>query len=100
VFTPINRHGSLRRDESGRLIRLSPDSINTIVRRYVAAAGLEVSDFGAHSLRAGFITEAAEQEIPLADIQAVSGHRSLEMVLRYIRTVDRRRRSPARRMGL
>lgn len=100
VFTPINRHGSLRRDESGRLIRLSPDSINTIVRRYVAAAGLEVRDFGAHSLRAGFITEAAEREIPLADIQAVSGHRSLEMVLRYIRTVDRHRRSPARRMGL
>ena len=100
VFTPIDRHGHLRRDASGRLIRLSPDSINTIVRRYVGAAGLEVGDFGAHSLRAGFITEAAEREIPLADIQAVSGHRSLEMVLRYVRTVDRQRRSPARRMGL
>jgi integrase len=100
VFVPLDRHGNIRRDMNGHLMRLSTDSINTIVRRYVAAAGLKVNDFGAHSLRAGFITEAAEREVPVLDIQAVSGHRSSEMVMRYVRPVDRRRRSPARRMGL
>lgn len=100
VFVAIDRHGNLGRTDTGQYSRLHPDSITEIVQRYAQAAGLTVADFGAHSLRAGFITESAEREIPIQDIQGVSGHASTEMVMRYIRPVERRRRSPARRMGL
>jgi hypothetical protein len=43
-------------------------------------------DFGAHSLRSGFVTEAGRQNIPLGDTMAMTGHRSIQTVMRYFQT--------------
>jgi hypothetical protein len=43
-----------------------------IVKRRAQLAGLE-GDFGAHSLRSGFVTEAGRQNIPLGDTMAMTG---------------------------
>ena len=56
-----------------------------IVRRRAQLAGLE-GDFGAHSLRSGFVTEAGLQNIPLGDTMAMTGHRSIQTVMRYFQT--------------
>ena len=40
---------------------LTPQSINLIVKRRCAMAGLEPERFSAHGLRAGYLTEAAWQ---------------------------------------
>jgi integrase len=42
-------------------------------------------DFGAHSLRAGFVTSAAQKKVPEVDIQRVTGHRSVATLRGYVR---------------
>ncbi len=42
-------------------------------------------DFGAHSLRAGFVTSAARKKAPEVDIQRVTGHRSVATLRGYVR---------------
>jgi integrase len=52
------------------------------------AAGLDASTFGAHSLRAGYITTAAERGADLARIMDQSGHRDPKTVVGYIRRAN------------
>jgi integrase len=56
-----------------------------IVKRRAQLAGLE-GDFGAHSLRSGFVTEAGRQNVPLGDTMAMTGHRLIQTVMRYFQT--------------
>ena len=65
--------------------RLTPQAVADIIKRYTAAAGLDPTLFGAHSLRAGFVTSAAERCADLARIMNVSGHRDPRTVVGYIR---------------
>lgn len=63
---------------------LSTASVRNIVRQRAQLAGLS-ENFSAHSLRSGFVTEAANQDIPLPDTMALTGHRSVTSVLGYFR---------------
>jgi integrase len=64
---------------------LSAEAVALIVKRRAQLAGLQ-GDFGAHSLRSGFVTEAGRQNIPLGDTMAMTGHRSIQTVMRYFQT--------------
>ena len=61
---------------------LLPGSVATIVKRRAALAGLK-GDFGAHSLRSGFVTEAGKQGVPLPSVMAMTEHRSVASVIGY-----------------
>lgn len=63
---------------------LSAAGINLIVKQRVKLAGLE-GDYSAHSLRAGFVTEAGRQQVALAETMAMTGHSSVSSVMRYFR---------------
>jgi integrase len=43
-----------------------------------------------HSLRAGFVTEAATVGLQTSAIMGQTGHKSLEMVFRYVRPAQKR----------
>ncbi len=64
---------------------LSGQAVWHIVKRRAALAGLE-GDFGAHSLRSGFVTEAGRQGVALGDAMALTGHRNLVTFLRYFQS--------------
>jgi integrase len=64
---------------------LSGQAVWLIVKRRAALAGLE-GDFGAHSLRSGYVTEAGRQNVPMREAMALTGHRSLATFLRYFQT--------------
>jgi integrase len=64
--------------------RLADRSVARLVARVAAAAGLSGA-YSGHSLRAGAATSAAELGAPLHAVMALTGHRSAEMALRYIR---------------
>ena len=68
--------------------RLTTLAIADILKRYVRAAGLDATAFGAHSLRAGFVTTAAERGVDLAKIMEVSGHRDPRTVIGYVRRAN------------
>ncbi|MBL8230325.1 MAG: site-specific integrase [Bryobacterales bacterium] len=65
--------------------RLSAHAINDVVKRCVELAGLDPAGYGAHSLRAGCVTAAAESGVPESLIMKRTGHKSLAMVQRYVR---------------
>jgi len=57
-------------------------------------AGLGAFDFSGHSLRAGFVTQAADDGLQEWMIQKVTGHKSADVLRRYIRK-DRKANSDA-----
>lgn len=61
---------------------LHAGSVASIVKRRARLAGLE-GDFGAHSLRSGFVTEAGKQGVPLPAVMAMTEHRSVASVIGY-----------------
>lgn len=61
---------------------LSPAAVGEIVQRRAQQAGLE-GDFGGHSLRSGFVTEAGKQGVPLPAVMAMTEHRSVASVIGY-----------------
>ena len=63
--------------------RLDPGDVARILRRRCLAAGVE-GDFAGHSLRRGFITNAAKKKVPIESIKRVTGQRSNAIVLDYV----------------
>ncbi|MBL8300703.1 MAG: site-specific integrase [Rhodanobacteraceae bacterium] len=64
---------------------LSPAAVGEIVQRRARLAGLE-GDFGGHSLRSGFVTEASRRGVALPAIMQMTEHRSVSSVLGYFHT--------------
>ena len=82
---------------------LDPRSIGEIVKRMLRQAGLseqELKRYGAHSLRAGFATEAYRNGASELAIMRQTGHKSSAMVRRYIRTDKADRMAAASKLGL
>lgn len=89
VFRPVSRSGRVRAlDNLSNPPRLTTQAVADIIKKYTAAAGLDASTFGAHSLRAGYITTAAERGADLARIMDQSGHRDPRTVVGYIRRAN------------
>ncbi|MCW1411054.1 site-specific integrase [Rhizobium sp. 1AS11] len=90
VFRAIDRWGNVSRRA------LDPKAVNDIVKRRVAAAGLEPGEFSAHGLRSGYLTEAANRGIPLPEAMEQSRHRSVQQASSYYNNATRRSGRAAR----
>lgn len=67
---------------------LHHSDVPRLVKRYVAAIGLNPEDFSAHSLRAGFVTSAAAHHARLDKIMEITRHTNPATVMKYIRDAD------------
>ncbi|TBD15705.1 integrase [Rhizobium ruizarguesonis] len=83
IFRRINRGDHLT-DEP-----LTAQSVALIVKKYADAAGLDVERLSGHSLRAGFVTSAAENRASISRIMEVTRHRDPRTVETYVRRADR-----------
>ena len=70
--------------KSGKLFDISDKSISLIIKKYASLSGLDPSRYGGHSLRSGFATSAAESGAEERNIMAMTGHKTTQMVRRYI----------------
>lgn len=75
---------------------LLPGAVAAIVKRRARLAGLE-GDFGAHSLRSGFVTEAGKQGVPLPAVMAMTEHRSVASIVGYFQA-GQAEQNPAARL--
>ncbi|UGA49068.1 site-specific integrase (plasmid) [Bradyrhizobium quebecense] len=75
---------------------LTPQSINLIVKRRCAMAGLDAREFSAHGLRSGYLTEAAQRGVSLSEAMQQSQHRSVQQAASYYNEADRRLGQAAR----
>jgi len=68
--------------------RLTDQSIALLIKNYLRLAGIDNNNYSAHSLRSGFATSAAEAGAEERSIMAMTGHKSTEMVRRYIKEAN------------
>ena len=68
--------------------RLSDQSVVLIIKECLRLAGIENHNFSGHSLRSGFATVAAESGADERSIMAMTGHKTSQMVRRYIREAN------------
>jgi len=69
---------------SGKLFEISDKSVALIIKKHVNLAGLDSNKYGGHSLRSGFATSAAESGAEERNIMKMTGHKTTQMVRRYI----------------
>jgi site-specific recombinase XerD len=68
--------------------RLNDQSVALIIKKYLAIAGIDSKNYSGHSLRSGFATASAESGADERSIMAMTGHKSTEMVRRYIKEAN------------
>ncbi len=68
--------------------RLTDQSVVLIIKDCLKLAGIENNNFSGHSLRSGFATVAAESGADERSIMAMTGHKTTQMVRRYIREAN------------
>jgi integrase len=94
VFRPVGKGGRLRPG------RLTGHAVAGVVKRCAKTAGLPVEALSGHSLRAGFVTSAARAGEPERRIMRQTGHKSVEMVLRYVRQANAFTENAVHSLGL
>ena len=94
VLRTLNRHGAVQPD------RLSPVDVARVVKKLAQRAGLDPAKYAGHSLRAGHATSAAASGASERSILNQTGHRSVQVVRRYIRERSLFRENSAGKLGL
>ncbi len=74
--------------KSDKIFGISDKSVALIIKKYAAQAGLDANKYGGHSLRSGFATSAAESGAEERNIMAMTGHKTTQMVRRYIQEAN------------
>jgi len=68
--------------------RLTDQTVALLIKEYLMLAGIDSKNYSGHSLRSGFATSAAESGAEERSIMAMTGHKSTEMVRRYIKEAN------------
>jgi len=74
--------------KSGKIFDMSDKNVALIIKKYAAKAGLDSTKYAGHSLRSGFATSTAEQGAEERSIMAMTGHKTTQMVRRYIQEAN------------
>ena len=82
VFRRFNKGSKLSEN------RLTDQTVALLIKEYLQLAGIDNKNYSGHSLRSGFATSAAESGAEERSIMAMTGHKSTEMVRRYIKEAN------------
>ena len=74
--------------KEGKIFNISDKNVALIIKKYANHAGLDANRYAGHSLRSGFATSTAESGAEERNIMAMTGHKSTEMVRRYIKEAN------------
>jgi integrase len=94
LFRSLNRHGQV---QPGRLAGID---VARVIKKLARRAGLDAGKYAGHSLRAGHATSAAIAGASERSIMNQTGHRSVQMVRRYIREGSLFRENSGGKLGL
>ena len=83
----INSGPVFRRFSKGSKLlehRLTDQTVALLIKEYLNLAGIDNKNYSGHSLRSGFATTAAEFGAEEREIMVMTGHKTTQMVRRYI----------------
>ena len=84
----VRRDGSIALFKSEKIFKISDKSVALIIKKYALKAGLDAQRYSGHSLRSGFATSAAEAGAEERNIMSMTGHKTTQMVRRYIQEAN------------
>ena len=90
-FCPVialNKWINILDNTEKKIFNISDKSVSLILKKYASKAGLDSRKYSGHSLRSGFATSTAESGTEERNIMAMTGHKSTEMVRRYIKEAN------------
>tara|TARA_B110000483_G_scaffold125771_1_gene151123 strand:- start:4639 stop:5643 length:1005 start_codon:yes stop_codon:yes gene_type:complete len=90
-ISKINSGPLFRRFSKGSKLsenRLTDQTVALLIKKYLELAGINSKNYSGHSLRSGFATSAAESGAEERSIMTMTGHKSTEMVRRYIKEAN------------
>ena len=102
-ITKINSGPLFRRFSKGLKLlenRLSDQTVALLIKEYLNLAGVDSKNYSGHSLRSGFATSAAESGAEERSIMAMTGHKSTEMVRRYIKEANLFKNNPLNKIKI
>ena len=76
------------KNKKGKIFPISDKSVALIIKKYANLAGLDGDKYAGHSLRSGFATSTAESGAEERNIMAMTGHKTTQMVRRYIQEAN------------
>jgi site-specific recombinase XerD len=82
IFRKFNKGFSLSDN------RLTDQTVALLLKSYLSSAGIESKNYSGHSLRSGFATVSAESGADERSIMAMTGHKTTQMVRRYIKEAN------------
>ncbi|OIQ63628.1 phage integrase family protein [mine drainage metagenome] len=82
LFRPVAKGGRVLAEG------LTAESVANIVKAYATRAGFDAAEFAGHSLRAGFLTSAAEHGASIFKMMEVSRHKSVDVLKGYVRRAE------------
>ena len=74
----------INQPETKVIFKMSDKNVALIIKKYIQETGMDASKYAGHSLRSGFATSTAESGAEERQIMAMTGHKSTQMVRRYI----------------
>ena len=74
--------------KTGKIFKVSDKTVALTIKKYASMSGLDNSSYAGHSLRSGFATSAAEIGADERSIMAMTGHKTTQMVRRYIQEAN------------
>ena len=90
-ISKINSGALFRRFTKGSKLsenRLTDQSVALLIKDYLKLAGIDSRNYSGHSLRSGFATSTAASGAEERSIMSMTGHKSSEMVRRYIKEAN------------
>ena len=91
IFCPVislNEWINYANIDNGKIFNISDKSVALIIKKYALIAGLDNTKYAGHSLRSGFATSTAETGADERSIMAMTGHKTTQMVRRYIQEAN------------
>ncbi len=88
-YCPVDHLKNWMNENKNELIfPISDKNVALIIKKHALSAGLDEKKYAGHSLRSGFATTTAEYGASERNIMAMTGHKSVDMVRRYIKEAD------------
>ena len=90
-YSKINNGPIFRRFTKGSKLsgkRLTDQTVALLIKKYLNLSGINSENYSGHSLRSGFATATAESGADERSIMAMTGHKTTQMVRRYIKEAN------------
>jgi len=86
--TLLKKWVEISKINSGLLFKISDKNVALLIKKYALVAGFDPNKYSGHSLRSGFATVSAEFGASERSIMTMTGHKTTQMVRRYIQEAN------------